>query len=326
MAPVDIPKVAVPGWVGGFEESNPAFAYPDPDLSSLPILDNMANIDLLQRQQQARWPEFSWETIPGDPSSRCYQMFSPDISRIGYTNEGRVYSIICPQQGAASPSFGSINIEVTVTGQRGWVNETTRELAADMGVQGTIWFAPSAHQKPLVRLLWKHFANSSRPFPSSKADAIKVETSLPGDTGDPIFPVRTGETTEFESPDFAKHPEAWAVENLQVQIGSPKPTGDELVDDFNALVMDVFNLASGNMLKAGNILTWNIWSTAPEYVDQEEWRTHAERWRLSIDSDHGSPTGPGTKARYFDGTPFKPIENVIDEEIDKVLAYLKKHL
>ena len=90
--------------------------------------------------------------------------------------------------------------------------------------------------------------------------------------------------------------------------------------------MDVFNLASGNMLKAGNILTWNIWSTAPEYVDQEEWRTHAERWRLSIDSDHGSPTGPGTKARYFDGTPFKPIENVIDEEIDKVLAYLKKHL
>ena len=326
MASKDDPDVAAPGWIGGFEQSNPDFAYPDPDLSSLPILDNMANIDKLERQQQARWPQFSWETIPGEPTSRCYQMFSPEISRIGYTNTGRVYSIICPQQGTTSPALGSMNVEVTVTGQRGWVNETTHELAADLGVQGTIWFSPSAHQNPLVKLLWRVFANNQRPFPSTKADAIKVTTHLQGDPDQPIFPVRTGESTNFESPEFARHPESWAVENLEVQIGPAEKTGDPMVDDFNTLVMDLFNLASGNMLKSGNTLAWNIWSTAPELVDQVEWRTHAERWRASIDADHGSPTGPGTKPRYFDGTLFKPVENAIEEELDKILDFLKTHL
>ena len=55
------------GWVGGFAQSNPAFAYPNPDLSSLPLLDNLANIDLLQRQQGIKWPEFSWEAEKAMP-------------------------------------------------------------------------------------------------------------------------------------------------------------------------------------------------------------------------------------------------------------------
>ena len=93
----------VPGWIGGFEESNSEFSYPKPNLASLPMLDNMANIDKLQRQQAVRWPEFSWETEKGNPDpKRCFQMFAPDISRLGYTDTGRVYSIICPQQGAYS--------------------------------------------------------------------------------------------------------------------------------------------------------------------------------------------------------------------------------
>lgn len=54
------------GWQGGFEQSNPAFAYPTPNLTSLPMLDNMANIDLLQPQQAVKWPEFSWETEKGE--------------------------------------------------------------------------------------------------------------------------------------------------------------------------------------------------------------------------------------------------------------------
>lgn len=37
----------IPGWVGGFEESNTLLSYPDPNLSSLPSLDSMANIDKL---------------------------------------------------------------------------------------------------------------------------------------------------------------------------------------------------------------------------------------------------------------------------------------
>src|SRR5580698_6269799 len=186
----DIP----PGWVGGFAGSNPAFAYPTPDLSSLPMLDNMANIDLLQRQQAVKWPEFSWETVVGEPTSRCFQMFAPDISRLGYTDTGRVYSIICPQQGTCSPSFGCLNVEVTVTGQRGWANETNREMAADMTVEGKIWFSPSAKQNPIVKLFWNLFAGNGLPFPSNKANAIIVTSHKYQDPLQPIFPVRTGET------------------------------------------------------------------------------------------------------------------------------------
>lgn len=317
-----------PGWIGGFAASDPAFAYPDPDLSSLPMLENMANIDLLQRQQGVEWPEFSWETIRGDPDSRCFQMFAPYISRIGYTDTGRVYSIICPQQGACSPSLGCMNVEVTVTGQRGWVDETNRELAADMTVEGTIWFSPSAHEKPLVKLFWLIFEkeNKKHHFPSDKAHGIKVTTHKFSDPGQPVFPVRTGETGFFESPDFARHPEAWAIGNVEVQIGPIKKTGDPIVDEFNELVMDVFNMAAGNMLQRGNLLSWNVWFSTPKLVDREEWRTHAERWRKSIDADHGSPDGPGTIARYFDGSPFKPLEALVEQEVEKIHAYLKKHL
>ena len=66
-----------PGWVGGFAASNPAFAYPNPNLSSLPMLCNMANINLLQRQQGVEWPEFSWETEKGNPILRGVFSSSP---------------------------------------------------------------------------------------------------------------------------------------------------------------------------------------------------------------------------------------------------------
>ncbi|WP_430409664.1 hypothetical protein [Kordia sp.] len=330
-----------PGWKGGFAQSNPAFAYPTPDLSSLPMLDNMDNIDLLQRQQGVKWPEFSWQTILGKEDSRCFQMFSPYISRLGYTDEGRVYSIICPQQGACSPVFGCMNVEVTVTGQRGWVDEDTKTFYADMTVEGTIWFSPSAHQKEWVQKLWKVFNEEKLDFPTSKEKAIKVTTHKFQDSSQPIFPVSQGETPRFQSPPFARHEaEAWNVGHIDVEIGPIRKTGHKVVDDFNKLVMDAFNTASGNMLKQGNTLTWNVWFSQPELVDTEEWRTHAERWRKSIQADHGSPTGPGTDARYFDGTPFKPLDaldsdmkGVLKEEthdleeveINKIKGFLNKH-
>ena len=322
----DQAETVPPGWVGGFAESNQAFAYPVPDLTSLPMLDNMANIDLLQRQQAVKWPEFSWETVPGDPDSRCFQMFAPDISRIGYTDTGRVYSIICPQQGACSPSLGCMNVEVSVTGQRGWVDELNRTLAADMTVEGKIWFSPSARQNPIVKLLWTLFAGNGLPFPVDKGNAVRVTTHLDKNAAQPIFPVRTGETTLFESPGFALHPDAWAVANVEVEIGPILKIGSEVVDDFNQLVMDAFNLASGNLLLPGNLLSWNVWFVAPELVNRQEWRDHAEKWRRSIDADHGSPDGPGTAARYFDGTPFEPADALVHEEIDKIIGYLREHL
>lgn len=315
-----------PGWVGGFAESNPSFAYPDPDLSSLPLLKNMDNIHLLDRQQAVLWPEFSWETVPGQADSRCYQMFAPDISRIGYTDTGRVYSIICPQQGACSPALGCMNVEVSVTGQRGWVDETTRELAADMTVEGKIWFSPSATQTPLVQLLWTLFSGSNLKFPATKADAIRVSTHRSGDPSQPVFPVRSGASTLFPIPDFARHPQAWAVANVEVEIGPIASAGNEVVDDFNQLVMDVFNTVSGNLLLPGNLLSWNVYFTEPALVDREEWREHAEKWRESIDADHGSPDGPGTSPRYVNGDPFEPGEELIQEEIDKIIAWLRTHL
>jgi len=130
----------------------------------------------------------------------------------------------------------------------------------------------------------------------------------------------------LESPDFALHPQAWAVGNVEVEIGPILKTGDEVVDDFNQLVMDAFNLASGNLLLPGNLLTWNVWFTEPALVDRQEWRDHAEKWRTSIDADHGSPDGPGTSARYFDGRPFEPDDALIEEEINTIIDYLKKHL
>jgi len=317
----------VAGWVGGFEQSNPAFAYPNPDLSSLPIYDNMDHIHLLKRQQKVVWPEFSWQTEIGNESSRCYQMFAPDISRLGYDDEGRVYSIICPQQGASSPTLGSFNVEVTVTGNRGWANESNKEVAADMSVVGKIWFAPSAHENKFVKLIGAYFKAKGLDFPFNKNNAIVIKTSIPGNPDQPIFPLTKGQTKDFKIPDFAQHKGiSWSVAHLGVQIGKIEPKEKEIVNDFNQLILDLFNLASGNMLKDGNILTWNVWFTAPETVDQTEWREHAEYWRHSIDVDNMSPDGPGSIARYYDGTPFKPLKELLIEELPKVLAFIDKHI
>lgn len=315
----NINETAVPGWVGGFE--------PD-DLSKYPMLDNLENIDKLQRQQKVLWPEFSWESEPGksDPK-RCYQMFAPDISRLGYTNEGRVYSIICPQQGACAPNLGSMNVEVTVTGNRGWADEKNRTLGADMSVVGKIWFSPSARENKFVKKIMKDFNKHNLPFPSTKANAIVIRTFKPGYPDQIIFPLNSDLSTDFPIPNFARHEEiSWTKGHLGVEIGAIEKTGIQKVDDFNQMVLDIFNLAAGNMLKEGNVLTWNVWFTAPELVDQQEWAEHAEKWRLSINSDHGSPDGPGTVPRYLDGTPFKPLKELAEEELPKILAFLEKHL
>ena len=325
----EVEEVAVAGWVGGFEQSNPAFAYPNPDLSSLDFLDNMDNIKLLQRQQKVLWPEFSWKTEPDqDDGKRCYRMFAPDISRLGYTNEGRIYSIICPQQGYSSPTLGSFNVEVTVTGNRGWVNEDTKELAADMGVIGKIWFAPSAKDNKYLNLFKRYFEDKNLGFPFSKANAIQVKTHAPNDPGQSKFKVSQGSSTRFPIPEFAKHEGiAWALGHIEVQIGELIETGQEEVDRFNQFILDIFNLASGNMLKNGNILTWNLWFNAPELVDVDEWQGHAELWRKSLQADHGkTPEGPGTVAKYYDGTEFHPIKELLLEELPKVKAFIAEYI
>ena len=233
-----------------------------------------------------------------------------------------------PQQGYATEHFGSINIEVTVTGNRGWADEPNKEVGADMSVVGKIWFAPGSLDLKLVKLIKLYFDLRNLPFPVSKDKAIVVNTFKPGGTPDQkAFPLVTGPSSEFEVPAFAKHEEiSWAVGSLGVQIGKIEPTEIEKVDKFNQLVLDIFNTAGGNMLKEGNILYWNVWFTAPETVKQKEWQEHAEFWRASIQADHGAPDGQGTKARYFDGTPFKPLRNLAIQELPKILEYIKDHI
>ena len=278
------------GWIGGFAESNPRFAYPNRDLNSLPMLDNMANIPRIKRQQYIYWPEFSWQTKLGDEKSRCFQMFAHNISSIGYDDAGRIWSIICPQQGFCIPSIGCLNVEVTVTGQRGWVSETINEdwIAADMTVEGKIWFSPSSHQNWLVKRVWGLFKEKSLPFPSDKANAIQISTHMVDELFEPIFPIRAGESSRFTAPAKFRHQEsARSVANIEVQIGPIIKKNIDVVDQFNEKILDLFNIFSGNMLLEQNVLTWNLWFREVKLVNTEEWRTRAEKWRQSIDEEHG---------------------------------------
>src|SRR3984885_15775052 len=98
------PSFIPAGWIGGFSDKPPGQPYPNAELlSSLDFEKNLDHIPCITRMLRAKWPEFSWETTKGDPATRMYQMFAPDISRLGYGNTGKVWSIICPQQGVYFP-------------------------------------------------------------------------------------------------------------------------------------------------------------------------------------------------------------------------------
>src|SRR5206468_2493588 len=125
----------------------------------------------------------SWLTVQGESTSRCYQMFAPDISRVGYgdpdpanNNQCPVYSIMCPQQGIWIQAIeGTLNIEVTVTSSGGWVTEDPMWINSQITIQPKIWFSPDTMQNNiLIKLLWKLFEYVGIPFPSSKANAIKL--------------------------------------------------------------------------------------------------------------------------------------------------------
>lgn len=344
------------GWVGGFYESNPEFAYPNldflinkdeklrnnhkyaflnPDLSSLGDLkDNLVNIDKLHRQQKVVWAEFSWNTKPcSDDKKRCFTMFAPDISRLGYDKTGRVYSIVCPQQGTYIKYLGSMNVEITVTGNRGWVKESDRTAAADMGVEAKIWFSQKAKEgfllRPLVTRIEKRLlGNEYALFPSTKEKAIRINTFKAGFPDQSVFSLMKGQCDDFKIPEFAKHEEiSWTVGHLGVQIGTVVKTGCSKIDKFNQTIVDLFNINSGNMLKENNVLTWNVWFTAPEKVDQTEWQEHAKKWRTSIDVDHADPNGPGTVPRYFDGTVFKrPVFSLILKLLQIIYYIIKRYM
>lgn len=302
------------------------------------LSDNLDHIPKIKRMWRAQWPEFSWLTIPEDENSRCYQMFAPDISRVGYgdpdpsnDNKCEVYSIMCPQQGIwIEPIEGTLNIEVTVTSSGGWVTEDPMVMDAQITIKPAIWFSPDTVQnKPLIKALWDLFEDSGIPFPSSKENAIRLnaygvnQKDQPEKT--PVLDITNGMDPNYEVPSFAQHydpniydEEAAVVVYLGVEIGSVISTGNEIADWFNNLIMDIFNLASGNLLQNGNVLSWNVWALAPEEVYTREWEMHADYWRFSLDVNHRSPDGNGRNPQYFDGSPFNPKTALICEKLEEL--------
>jgi hypothetical protein len=316
------------GWQGGFLKKHPELNYPGLSLEKLPMTDNLDNIKKITRQQRVLWPEFTWETQKGerDPK-RCFQMFAPDISRVGYSDDGQSWSLICPQQGIFIPGFGALNVEVTVTGQRGWVDESNKTMAVDMTVKPKVWFSPSANQSASVQLLWWLFEKAGFDFPSDKSRAIEINTFQTTNQKQPIIAIRDGLFLGDKNPSFTDHSKnSWQHANLEVEIGPIDVNKDPIVAEFDTLIMKAFNLASGNMLQEGNLLAWNLWFDAPSLVDQTEWENHAEKWRTSLDAEHISPDGNGTLPKYSDGSSFKPNKELVSTVTQEIIQLIKNHL
>ncbi len=131
----------------------------------------MDNIDKITCMQKIFWPEFSWLAVPGDESTWLYDTFAKDISRVGYDDyEGRIWSIICPQRGMDLPILGTLMLEVTVTGNRGLVDEDIYSACAEIGVVGNLWIEPD--DNPLTEIFGGLLDKYK--FPFSKENAAKV--------------------------------------------------------------------------------------------------------------------------------------------------------
>lgn len=302
------------GWEGGFKYSKPKYEYGRtlPDLSDLKITGNLDNIKKITRTQKILWPEFSWQSIPGDDSSRVYEMFAKDVSRIGYDDKGRIWSLICPQRGVFIPSVGTLMIEVTVTGIRGWVDEPNRSIFGNVGIQGNIWIEPSDNDminelKKAVEMNLSKYGADAKNLPFSKANAIKMKAHAVGKPYEEFWPVQNGTDPTFYHPPFTQHwDESFSVYHLEVEMGKPISTGNPLLDDFNMMLIELFNLMSGNLVSEGQRVAWNVWTGDPEIVDTKEWEEHAEKWFHSLTVKHEYPEGDPGVARYADGTLFRP--------------------
>jgi len=325
-----------PGWVGGFRETNPKFPYPQtgPDLSSLgDIQSNYANIEKITRMQRVLWPEFSWLSEPNDPTSRVFQKLATDISRIGYDDQGRVHSIICPQMGQNVPTLGNINVEVTVNGVRGWVDEPSANCYADMSVTLKMWLTKNPDAvagDPLYDIIKAILKDD---FPDSKENGIVVATHNRGQKWNPLFSLTNSTSTEFEIPEFALHwdDEAYGVAHLFATIGDTAPRKTRLGDDFAKILLDTFSAVSGGFVRKGNTLSWNVWLEHPEPVDTKEWETHSEKWRKSIGIDHQPPHVDGfpddrqvPSIKYYDGSKLKGFPSLVEDMHKKIKAFFLK--
>mmetsp|Transcript_15004 Transcript_15004/g.34782 ORF Transcript_15004/g.34782 Transcript_15004/m.34782 type:complete len:403 (-) Transcript_15004:499-1707(-) len=304
------------GWKGGFKDTTEA------DLSDLEITGNRDNIEKITRTQKILWPEFSWLSIPGDETSRVYEMFAKDVSRIGYDNDGRIWSLICPQRALFLPPFGTVMIEVTVLGVKGWVDEPNKDMFANIGIRGNIWIES---ENDLVNEFKAAFEKVGKKFPLSKEHAIKINAHAVGKPDEEFWPVKKGLDPNFDHPSFTKHwDEAFQVYNLEVEMGKPQLAHDELVDDFNKMFLALFNNMSGNLVTEGQRVAWHVWAGKPELVDTAEWKGHAKKWYESLTVKHEYPSGDPGVARDADGNEFKPQLNLA-ENLQIVWEFIRDH-
>ena len=282
-------------WVGGYFQKNPHLDYPktEPDLSSVPIMDNHCNDQKLQRMQKVKYPEFSWLEDKADPSSRRYVKFYDDISRMGYTNTGRVYSIICPQIGFDLSRIGlcgTFNIEIHVDKTRGWVDEDTRTVCGDLTLYAIVWIDMNDAEKakyPIRAKLQESFREGE--FPFSKEHGTIIRAHYPGKPYEPICPVHNGTDPDYPIPEKRNHfDECYGVGHISTEVRLEK-TGRPQHDHLNEILVDVMEIGLPGMLSDGSIVHWNLWFSPPEPVDPEEWRSHTEAMRLSV-NDHDGRT------------------------------------
>jgi len=294
------------------------------ELSKLPFLDNMANINKLDKQLLVHWPEFSWLRDQGKPDSRCFTRFATNISRIGYDNEGRIYSIICPQQGIYSPHYGTLNIEITVTGNRGKVIEAEKEVYAELTVEPKLWFSPGVLDFVPFEIMAALFEKNSVAFPYKKSDAVRVKTFLPGNPDQWALEGCPGLDPRFDPPPFTRHDkQAWGVANLALGVGPQFKTGCALFDDFSEMLMGLFNIQSLNLLKPDNVVSWNVWFLDPQAVDHCEWYRHADLWRRSLQTGHGPK---GTPTRDADRKLIPLPDDAFEQEVLLIVDFLVKYL
>jgi len=219
-------------------------------------------------------------------------------------------------------------VEVTVTGVRGWVDEENMSVYADVSVEGNVWIEP-AHGNPLIKVLTKIFKaiDPLGEFPFNKANAVKVEAHQVGKPYKAEWPMVNGTDPDIFQPMNRRHYDdgAYSAYNLEVEMGSKiKNKQSSLTDRFDDLVLELFNLHSSGILLPGQRVSWNLWPTAPEGVEIEEWEGHAEKWFNSMNIKHEYPDGTKLSDRLittYDGTE-------IDSEFDREgsLALLKEFL
>jgi len=317
--PVDqnlpIPK----GFVGGCEGFGQRPG--DPLFDNLPMKGNHENDDRGQRMMRAWWPEFNWREFPQDLTNTdmVYERVNQDISRLLYTDDGEILSLICPQRGKCIKSFGCVKVEVTVSKVKGWVDEKNKQSHGSFEGYLTIWVDKYdiEREEHLMKLFLDNYPDKSD-LPTSKANGIIVPYGRTDKEGSNTTHTEFRDNNNI-SPKL--HNEAYMVISLSAFVGKPNKTDDRKIDLVNQFLIDLSTVYTNNMFLPGQLLTWDLYLIKPEVVDKEEYMKHVEEMRVSYQlCDESCGTG-------WDGPTINEYgeEAIIREElIEDIVIEFKK--